>query len=59
LRVVACDQRPVKSGHRLKPVLLAGREAHRQECLCHRLVADADEKKQEKSWRRARGGVER
>jgi hypothetical protein len=49
----------VKSGHRLKPVLLAGREAHRQECLCHRLVADADEKKQEKSWRRARGGVER
>jgi hypothetical protein len=69
-RVVARDQRPVaregQSGHRLTPALLVGREAHRQECpsqlrasLCHRLVADADETNQEKSWRHTRGGVER
>ncbi len=60
---VAGDQRPVasegQSGHRLKPVLLAGHEAHRQECLWHRFVADADETNQEKSWRHTRGGVER
>jgi hypothetical protein len=52
LRVVASDQGPVtgeeRSEYRLKPVLLVGREVHRQECLCHRLVADADETNQEK-----------
>src|SRR5579859_187987 len=43
-----------RSGHSLKPALLVDFEAHRQECLCHRLVPDGDEAKQEIPWRHGR-----
>jgi hypothetical protein len=40
-------------------MLLVGREAHRQECLCHRLIADADDTAQEQGRDQTAGGVGR